>query len=326
MSQVGIDEDFFELGGHSLLAVRLLGDIETELGVKVPLASMFRGSVTVAGMASVIEAARRDHGDSGLMVSIQSRGSGPVLFFVQPGEAAMLTLRHFTGPLGLEQRVLGLLPERVGPHFDPSRGIEELAEPMLATIRITQPHGPYLLAGFALGGLIAYEIAGRLRADGEEVAWLGILDSRVGWASHERDLWLYTPRGFVTHLLKIGPRGQARVAKNLARRWVNALRVRLHRLPPAIDCFDWHGAMLLEARYASCGHEVSMDLFTSTETVDLAGIPTLGWEKVHRGPIALHAFPGTNNSMVTEPNVRVVAEALSSRLRRALAVHGAGPS
>jgi acetoacetyl-CoA synthetase len=326
LDRVAPHDDFFALGGTSLRAARLLRAVETELGEKVPLASIFQGSTTVAGMASVIEASRDNQGSSRLIVPIRSRGSAPILFFVYPNESTMATLRHFVGPLGPDQEVLSLLPELRGRRFDRTRGVEDLAAPMLETICRTQPRGPYLLAGYSFAGLIAYEIAGRLQADGEEVAWLGILDTAFGPALYQRELWPHSPRGFLTRLLQIGPLGAARVAKNLARRWVRAPLVRLHRLSPVGDDFDYRGAVLLASRYASCGHEVSMDLFTSAEVVDAAGSPTIGWESVHRGPIALHAIPGNHVSILTEPNVRVVAETLSASVRRALAAGGARAS
>jgi amino acid adenylation domain-containing protein len=326
LERVGAEDDFFELGGHSLLAARLVRQVESELGVKVPLASIFKGRATVARIAELIEAPQGASKDGGLIVPIQSRGSAPVLFFIHPDESAMLTLRHFVGPLGSEQRVLGLLPTRVGRRFDLSRGIEELVEPMLVTIRATQSQGPYLLAGFSLGGLMAYEIAGRLRAEREEVAWLGILDSDFGPTIFQRELWPRSPRGFVIRLLEIGPVGAALAAKKLGWRWVRAPMVRLRRVSPVADDFDYRGAMLLGARYKAHGHDVPIDLFTSADNVDATGSPTLGWESVHQGPITLHAIPGKHLAMMTEPNVRLVAEALSRSLQRALAAIGSGSS
>jgi amino acid adenylation domain-containing protein len=325
VQRVGAEDDFFDLGGHSLLAARLLRDVEAELGVKVPLASIFQESATIAGMAKVIESRRDPDHESGLVIPIQSRGTAPVLFFVQPDESAMLSLRHFTGPLGPNQRVLGLLPERVGRHFDQSRGIEQLAEPMLATIRKTQPHGPYLLAGYSLGGLIAYEIAGRLNGLGERVAWLGILDAAIGEALFQRELWPRSPRGFLGRLAQVGPWGAAQVAKKLAWRWMRAPLVRSQRLAPAADDFDYRGAVLLGARYACPGHEVPMDLFTSADRVNSTGSSTLGWEKVHLGQIRLHAIPGKHLAMLTEPNVRLAAEILSGGVRGALETTAVGP-
>jgi amino acid adenylation domain-containing protein len=316
VKRVGVEDDFFDLGGHSLQAVRLLREVETEVGVKVPLASIFQGGATVAGMAAVIDNSRRDEKDSGLTVAVRSGGTAPVLFFVHPDEAAMLSLRHLPGLVDPDQRVVGLLPDRVGRRFDPARGIEGLAESMLPTIRATQPHGPYLVGGFSLGGLIAYELAGQLQSAGEEVSWLGVIDAAVGEALYRSALWPRTPRGFIARLLEIGPRRAAVVAKNLAWRWARTPLVRLHVLSPLVlgYDFDYRGATKLGANYAPSGHAVRMDLFTSDDSVGETGSPTLGWGDVHRGPIAVHPIPGSHFSLVTESSMRIVAESLSDDL------------
>jgi amino acid adenylation domain-containing protein len=317
LKQVGIRDDFFDLGGHSLQAVRLLREIESTLGVKVPLASIFQGGSSVAGMASVVEASSIDQADSGPLVPIQSGGSAPVLFFVHPDEAALLSLRHLVNLLDSEQRVVGLLPDRVARHFDPARGIEDLAEPMVASIRATQPFGPYLLAGFSLGGLLAYEIAGRLQAEGEEVAWLGIVDAAVGRAGYQGALWPHTLGGFIGRLRQLGPKRAALVAKSMAWRWTRPPLVRLHWVSPlalGYD-FDYRGASVLGANYAPTGHAVPMDLFTSADNVEESGSPTLGWENVHRGSIKVHASLGSHFSLVSESSQRVLAESVSASLR-----------
>jgi amino acid adenylation domain-containing protein len=319
LERVGTTDDFFELGGHSLLAVRLLREVEIKLGVRVPLASIFQESATVAGMAAVIAASRDDQAPAETIVPVQSRGTAPVLFFIYPDESALLTLRHFVGPLGPEQRVMGLLPERQGRRFDRSRDIENLATSMLGTIRATQPRGPYLLAGYSLGGLIAYEIAGQLQADEEKVVWLGVLDAALGQNVYQRELWSHSPRGFVTRVLQIGPWQAAQSARKLVWRWLRAPLVGRRWVLPVNDDFDYRGATLIAANYSARGHEASMDLFTSADNVEATGSPTLGWENVHRGPITLHAIPGKHLSVLTEPNVRIVAETLSARIRHALA-------
>jgi thioesterase domain-containing protein/acyl carrier protein len=316
VKRVGVEDDFFDLGGHSLQAVRLLREVETELGVKVPLASIFQGGATVAGMAAVIDDSRRDEKDSGLTVAVRSGGTAPVLFFVHPDEAAMLSLRHLPGLVDPDQRVVGLLPDRIGRRFDRGRGIEELAASMLPTIRATQPKGPYLVGGFSLGGLIAYEIAGQLQSAGEEVSWLGVIDAAVGEVLYRSALWPRTPRGFVARLLEIGPRRAALVAKNLAWRWARTPLVRLHVLSPLVlgYDFDYRGATELGAHYSPAGHAVPMDLFTSDDSVGETGSPTLGWGDVHRGPMAVHPIPGSHFSLVTESSMRIVAESLSDDL------------
>jgi amino acid adenylation domain-containing protein len=317
VNRVGREDDFFDLGGHSLQAARLLREVEAELGVKVPLASVFQGGATIAAMAAVIADSRHQAGDDdGLMVPIQATGSAPVLFFIHADEASLLSLHDFSSIVGPDQPVVGLLPERVERRFDPSRGIEELAESMLATIRATQPHGPYLLGGFSLGGLMAYEIAGRLAADGDRVAWLGIGDAALR-DLYQGSLWSRTPRGFATRVRELGPRRSFRVARNLAWRLARIPLVRVHLLSPLALGYDFdsRGAALLGSRYAPQGHAVPVDLFTSAETVSLTGSPSLGWDSVHQGLLRIHPSAGDHFSLLTEPSLRALAESLRESMR-----------
>jgi amino acid adenylation domain-containing protein len=317
VDRVGVDDDFFELGGHSLLAVRLLASVEREFGVLLPLTAFLGGHATVAGMATVLEESQHGDEESALVVPVQSGGSAPGLFFVHPDESTMLTLRHFRGPLGPDQRVVGLLPERIGRRFDQSRRVEDLATPMLEAIRSVQPHGPYHIAGFSFGGLLAYELAGRLREDGEPVGWLAILDCMTPEVAG-RLTWLRSPRGFLTRLRERGARRALRAVRRGAWRALEARLGRLRRLPtPVEDDFDFDGAAALRSKYICRGHDAPLELFVSADTADMTRNPSLGWEDVHKGALTVHEVPGRHLSLITEPHVHDVADIFSASLRRA---------
>jgi amino acid adenylation domain-containing protein len=324
VDQVGVNDDFFELGGHSLLAVRLLMDVEREFDVKVELTTLFETVVTVAGMAALVDATRarqagRDDGRS--TVSSKATWSRPPLFFVHPGESALVTLRHFTSVLGPNQPVVALLPERNGARFDPSRSIDDLAAAMLHTMRETQPAGPYYIAGFSFGGLLAYEIAGQVRASGEDVAWLAVLDTgppTFSRAAVRRSLSL---RQRLARQRKRGALGSLRHVVTVALpRELRAGLVRVHlRESRRGDAFDWRGAGRLSTRYACLGHDAPMEVFLTSEGVRNSGSKSFGWETVHKGSLLIHEVPGEHITMVKEPDVFVVAEMLSDGLRRAQA-------
>ena len=69
----------------------------------------------------------------------------------------MVALRHIVSSLRSDYEVVGLLSGRLGKRFDRSMTVESIAEEVLAEIRLSQPQGPYFIAGFSLGGLVAYE-------------------------------------------------------------------------------------------------------------------------------------------------------------------------
>ena len=239
--------------------------MERKLGVEVPLASFYESATTtVAGLAARIEATRKR----------EASETSPIVFFVHPHESSLLTLRHFSGPLGSDYRLMGLLPEPAGGYFDRSQSIEGLARPMLDTVRQAQPRGPYYIAGYSLGGLLAYELAGRLRAAGEPVAWLGILDTAAPAAD---------ARGFAASFLaSAATRVAARAASALAktdqvlRRELGSQPARLHlRRPELTEDFDELSAARLAARYSCVGHDAAMDLFVSESRI--AGAAATPW-------------------------------------------------
>ena len=320
VDRVGVHDDFFELGGDSLLAMRLLVEVELRLGDEVPLAAFVEGNVTVAGLAATIEARRGGEGAARNAVPIQSHGTLPILFFAVADERSVLALRHLTGPLGPDQPVLGLLPDRVDRRFDRLGSVEELAAPMLETVREAQPHGPYFLAGYSLGGMFAYEIAGRLRAAGEEVAWLGLLDTCTAafvgrrWQLHKR-----VARGW-----KMGPRAALGKIAGVAWREITALLARLRvREPKLSDAFDHRGALKLASCYFCPGHDALMDLFATDDTVVGAGSDSLGWSHVHRGRLRIHRMGGDHLSMFDDPYVDVLSAMVTRSARDAL--HATGP-
>jgi amino acid adenylation domain-containing protein len=320
IERIGVDEDFFELGGHSLLALRLLAAVETECGVRVPVPFIFKEGATVAGMARTLERAAAP--DLGSDLAVPLRSVAP-LFFLYPNEVSMVTLRHFAKLLGANQPVFGIAPEGVGDRFDSTRTVEDLATPMLRTIRSAQPEGPYHIAGFSLGGLLAYEIAGRLRASGDQVAWLGLLDCGTPRVCGHL-LWLQSPRGFVARVGGAGPRRVLSRAFGLPLQGMRAALVNLGFLPPQLkENFDWRSALELGRRYVCRGNDVPMHLFVSAESARRVSSRSLGWEEVHRGPLMLHPMPGDHLELVMEPHVRLVAEIISSSLGQTVAARTA---
>ena len=180
--RVGRTDSFFDLGGHSLLAASLFSEIERTFGKRLPLAILYRAS-TIETLAAAIEAQPRDANWPSL-VDIRGGVSKARFFCVHGAGGNVLLYRNLARHFGNEFSFYGLQSQGLDGNDAPLTTVEEMAEKYLGEIRKVQPQGPYLLGGYCLGGTIAYEIAQRLRRDGDEVALVALMDT-YNFGSHE---------------------------------------------------------------------------------------------------------------------------------------------
>jgi amino acid adenylation domain-containing protein len=193
----GVTENFFDLGGHSLLATRLIAGMNGRFGNRWALRDLFERP-TIEGLASL--PSRVERGRLPLVFAAKEMGRRTPLFlssgvydsnyYQEESETAweLDFLRYFSSILGLigkDRPIYGLRPRGIfrGERFRSS--VESMAEEYFKEIKRIQPEGPYLVGGECLGGNIAYEIAQRLLAGGDEVTKLVLLDTYRGGAAFE---------------------------------------------------------------------------------------------------------------------------------------------
>jgi thioesterase domain-containing protein/acyl carrier protein len=173
VGMVELDDNFFEAGGDSLSAVTMLLDVEKLFDVRLSAQDLWNAP-TLAAMARLIDRSRAqpdDIANRSAVYPMVKTGSGRPVFF--NGAHTRLTQ---AGVWRLDCPLCGMAQWAHGLGFIKADTIEELAARQLADIRRVQPEGPYRLAGFSLGGLIAFEIAQQLRASGDHVEMLFLLD------------------------------------------------------------------------------------------------------------------------------------------------------
>jgi nonribosomal peptide synthetase DhbF len=174
VATVGLDEGFFDLGGHSLLAIKLLSRLRGDLGVELALRAMLQ-EPTVAGLCRLIALNRSSHDDFEVVLPLGESRTGSPLICVHP--VTGLAWCYAGLARNLDIPVLGLQARGIGEPTRLPATFEDLVGDYLAEVRARQPHGPYQLLGWSLGGNIAQALASRLRRQGEEVALLTLLDS-----------------------------------------------------------------------------------------------------------------------------------------------------
>lgn len=175
LDSIGVDDDFFALGGDSLLAVRLALELERLIGRRGPTDTLFHAP-TIALLAARLQEDGAPPQQRSL-VPLQPLGDKPPLYFVHGYGGSVFDLLAMRPHLPPDQPAFGLQAIGWDGQEDRHTELDEMAAHYLREIRRFQPDGPYYLAGFSLGGLIAYELAQQLLAQGQDVAMLAPIDS-----------------------------------------------------------------------------------------------------------------------------------------------------
>jgi amino acid adenylation domain-containing protein len=233
---VGIRDSFFDLGGHSLLAVQMMDQVERVLDRKLPLSVLLAGA-TIEHLADAIQ---KEAGDvRAPVVSVEPRGTQPPFFFLHGDYlSGGLYCASLARQLGPDQPFHALPPCGLdGQPVPPS--YEAMAHRHLDALRSVQPEGPYRLGGLCNGGLVAFEMARLLAAQGQRVdvlvpvgasasnarpAWrwlrrlLRSITALRGYRPDQQRYWLMELHELLTQLDGMTPRQRAAFALSSPRR------------------------------------------------------------------------------------------------------------
>jgi len=321
---VGIHDNFFEIGGHSLSAARLFVQIESTLGRRLPLATLFQAP-TVAQLAAAMQDDRWTPPWSPL-VPIQPLGSRPPFFCVHGYGGDVVGYRDLAQLLGTDQPFYGLQARGLNDAEPPHTDIAGMAADYVRHVRRLQPQGPYYLGGYCYGAVIAHEMARQLEAQGERVNLLAVLEGyAVEREEARRELWR--------------PQAMASFARNLPHWLADQLhpagpygrRMPWGSPPPDADVadaclteFDLSRRRLKLAQdEAMAGYRPGMyggrvTLFrVQTMSLFRAHDPALGWGKFAGEGVTVRMIDGAHYNFLEQPYVQSLAAQLRASLEDA---------
>jgi thioesterase domain-containing protein/acyl carrier protein len=351
VADIGVNDDFFELGGQSLVAVRLFQRIGKKYGVRLPLATLFQAP-TIAECATLLrERLGLPEHHANLPSSVPAaavvsapvasafralvmlqRGDGRRPFFCVHGAGGnVLNFRDIARAMDPGQPVYGLQASGIDGVTPPHKTIEEMAAAYLTEVRELQPHGPYLLGGYSGGGIVAFEMAQRLTADGEEVGLLAFIDTF-------HPIPVFSPLERLSRRLgRLRKHGLSYVIRALEERRSLAQEARdlhisdedlAHRDPVPFARRDPNLSLNIDlgSNFERAVRHYSPKSWPGRATLiraekvsfSLDGLgPTYGWDRYVLGGIETTTVPGDHNTVVLGPNAELVAGWLSTAIGRA---------
>ncbi len=308
-SPIGIRQSFFDLGGHSLLAVRLMHRMEQVFGTKMPITTLFQAP-TIEHLAELLRTKGWAPSWSSL-VPIHAGGTKPPFFLVHGAGGTVIIYRDLARKLGPDQPVYGLQAQGLDGQQTCLTSVPEMAEHYIEAIRTIQPDGPYFLGGLSFGGTVAYEMARRLRERGEEVSLLALFDTFPGKYEAAASLLVKLTRMPVRDQLDYVRRKTTAYARNWKR------RIDRMFLPEALKNVR-AGIHQAGTLYHPKPYEGAVTLFRASEK-SLRGVhdETAGWKGLALGGLEIFEIQGGHVSILSEPQVDVLAAKLTECLERA---------
>lgn len=328
---ISIYDNFFEIGGHSLSAVQIMARLEKETGHRLPLASLFE-SPTIESLALLLQMDGKSiTWDS--LVPIRPKGSKTPLYIVHGGGLNVLLFNTLAIHMDPEQPIFGLQAKGLNGIDTPLDKLEDIATHYVSEIIKQNPDGPFALAGYSFGGIVAFEMAKQLQAIGKEVKVLALFDSYANQSAYAyprhirvlKKIRSYIYRFLYTFIL-------------LLKNPISTFKYKTRMINMKLKTFYWklnYGKFKDQVGFFGYSVEIDnmnqkaadnyflrpyngkIDLFRAkVRTYYMEEPKYLGWKKYALKGVQVHDIPGDHNYIFAPPNDKEFASVLQNCLNQ----------
>jgi acyl-coenzyme A synthetase/AMP-(fatty) acid ligase/thioesterase domain-containing protein/acyl carrier protein len=320
------EQDFFEMGGDSLKAIRLVSELESALGIELPI-TLINEAPSFGKLCAVLSR-RRPTRYVPLVLLKQGAGALSV-YFVHGLGGNVAELFPLARSMSYPGAVFGIQARGLRAQESPQLTVEAMAAEYVKAIKARQPRGPYRICGYSFGGLVAFEMGRQLKQSGDVVSFLGLFDATpsLGFAREQLTR-------FVKDLISAPVHRWPRESWRAGARMISLLRDHLQQRQPGgppVPAFLKSApagvlkvgvsALLASARYRPGCYGGELTLFTPTSRDPTLPSPQVVWHR-HARSLSVVPVAGAHLTMLSPANAGAAAASLS----RALMLSASSPA
>lgn len=326
LEHIDIYSNFFEIGGHSIKAVKVMIEIEKKIGKQIPLSALFEYS-TIEKFAQLLNPDSKIESDC--LVPIKQNGNKVPLFIVHGAGLDVLNFVNLSKHFDEDQPIYAI--QGSAKEYDKwYESIEAMAAHYIDAIVKIHPKGPYALAGFSFGGIIAFEMTRQLKEQEKNVSLTALLDTYVDSSYYYKTLnqkklirYLdntYRRFDFLKEMLTSRKGFKMRFnakKEHILKKYFGEKYIMTEQEALAFDKFSVANSMVNKIidRYHLKPQNIEVDLFRATDEEEYKLDPTyLGWRKAALKGITIHNISGNHLDIVAPPNDKVLARILQKIL------------
>lgn len=323
LERAGINDNFFDLGGDSLNAALLALRLEKQYDRKVPVTLLYHAP-TIKELAEMLHTRKWSTPWTSL-VEIQKGETMPPFFCVHTLNGSVLSYADLAFFLGPEQPFYGLQSSGLNTRGSIHTNVQHMAEYYVKQIQAVQPTGPYFIGGVCFGGMVAFEMARLLQLKKQKIAFLVMIDTPNAGSLQKpipTNHWIYRIEHFqVLSALSAFMAKRTRKNNELLNKILLTLKMRMSAWMDIIPekRIKYVRRMNIKARstYKPGPYDGRITCILAEKTLKPLRNPQNGWERLAKGGIDIILLPLKHNTILTRPNVQMLADSLKNHLTKA---------